>query len=391
MGIKNLKYLINKYAASAVNERYLYSYENKVIAIDTSIYLYRFIYKNGEPIELLVKQIMRFLKNKVTPLYIFDGKPPKEKSDVLDERSERKKELIERQKQIRKLIEKKEDKKDTTPVDIQDQEQGKEQDQKVGDVVTYVEDVIPVELIDLNLEELKEELEKVDKRIIVVNGKIISDCKHLFRLMGVPYIVANGEAESLCAKLSQNGLVYGCLSEDTDILANGGRYFIRNFNVNNNKIIEYDFDKMLKLFGLTYAQFIDVCILCGCDYTCTIKNIGLEKGYKFIKEYGNMEGLIKFIETENKRFAEKNKDIRYVVPKEFDYVKARELFVNCGNNEDYKVLKKMIKLEVPQIDSLLQYLVGKAKIPVMNDIKRNLKKLYQNIEADKMQTIDNFF
>ncbi len=51
----------------------------------------------------------------------------------------------------------------------------------------------------------------------------------------------------------------------------------------------------------------------------------------------------------------------------------------------------MIKLEVPQIDSLLQYLVGKAKIPVMNDIKRNLKKLYQNIEADKMQTIDNFF
>ena len=31
--------------------------------------------------------------------------------------------------------------------------------------------------------------------------------------MGVPYIVANGEAEALCVKLTKNGLAEGCLSE----------------------------------------------------------------------------------------------------------------------------------------------------------------------------------
>ncbi len=411
MGIKNLKCLITKYAPGAVNERYLSVYENKVIAIDLSIYLYRFIYKNGEPLELLTKQIMRLLKNRITPLYVFDGKPPKEKSDVLDERNERKKKLVSKQSQIKYLIEKKQKEIEIEVKDkvIEDEVKVIEDEVKViedevkdiekeilseikGELQTIIDDKdIIEELMVMNLDELKEELEKVDKGIIIINSKIISDCKKLFKYMGVPYLVANGEAETLCAKLSKRGLVHGCLSEDTDILANGSRFFIRNFNVNNNKIIEYDLQKVLKGFGLSYEQFLDVCILCGCDYTSTIKNIGIEKALKFVKEYGNIEGVIGYVNSENKKNEEKNKDSRYIVPKEFNYKKARELFLTMVDTEDYDQIRKSIKLSVPQFDSLLIFLEDIAEVNVKNDIKRNLKKFHNIIESSKQMTLDSFY
>lgn len=378
MGIKNLKPLITKYAKEAVNERFLCTYEYKVLAIDISIYLYRYIYLNGEPLELLTKQTMRLLKNKVIPLYIFDGKPPKEKNDVLDERSIQKKELIDRRTQIKEILSKKEIIDDNVIDNIND------------DI-----DLIGVEdLYKMSIEELQVELEKVDKRIIIVNGKVISDCKKLFELMGVPYIVAKGEAESLCARLVKENLVYGCMSEDTDILSNGGRYFIRNFNVNNNKVIEYDLNVILDKFGMTYEQFIDVCILCGCDYTGTIKNIGMDKAYKFIKKCGNIENLIEYIKEENEKWAvnknNKNNTQKFIIPDNFNYIKARELFITCGNDENYDELKDIIKLHKPNLDKLIDYLSDTAKPPVISDLKRNLNKFVSALMNDGT-TIDQFY
>lgn len=380
MGIKNLKCLINKYAKEAVNERFLCHYEHKIIAIDISIFLYRYIYKNGEPLELLTKQIMRFLKNKVIPLYVFDGKPPKEKSGELEERYEKKQILINRQNQIKNLLNEKQD------------------IVEVSETETYkVQHETNVDLYEMDADELKGELAKVEKNIIIVNGKVIRDCKRLFDLMGIPYLVANGEAETLCARLIKEGIVYGCLSEDTDVLANGGRYFIRNFNVNNNRVIEYDLNIILEKFGVTYDQFIDICILCGCDYTCTIVNIGIMKAYDFIKKYGDIEGIIKYIDEENKNFREKqrksNKEERnkFTVPDDFDYWKARHLFKTCGDDENLDV---DIRLNKPKLPELLEYIGGIAKPNVITDLKRNLVKyvdtLRKNNDAKEL-TIDQYY
>ncbi len=340
---------------------------------------------------------MRLLKNKIIPLYIFDGKPPKEKNDVLDERSERKKELLDRQTKIKVLIEKKSKEKKTkveefleqteTPIKIIDEEPIEPIEQTEPNEVEVIAD----DLDDMNLEELREELEKVEKRIIVVNGKVINECKKLFDMMGIPYIVANGEAESLCAWLIKKGLAIGCLSEDTDILANGGRIFLRNFNVNNNKVIEYDLDKVLPSLGLNYNEFVDVCILCGCDYTGTIKNVGVEKAYKFIKDYKNIEGVIKYLEEYNQKNKDKNKEARYIVPKNFDYKTARKLFFTCGEKEDYDKCKSLIRLGSPQVDNTLKFLGDDIKTTVKNDVKRNLKKFHESIEHNRTKTIDNFF
>ncbi len=48
----------------------------------------------------------------------------------------------------------------------------------------------------------------------------------------------------------------------------------------------------MKGLGLTDDEFIDMCILCGCDYASKIEGIGPVKAYKFIKQYGSIENII---------------------------------------------------------------------------------------------------
>lgn len=66
-----------------------------------------------------------------------------------------------------------------------------------------------------------------------------------------------------------------------DTLAFGCPILIRSFH-KSNECLEVELAKILRLSGLTYEQFIDFCILCGCDYSTKIKNIGPVKAYSFI-------------------------------------------------------------------------------------------------------------
>lgn len=49
---------------------------------------------------------------------------------------------------------------------------------------------------------------------------------------------------------------------------------------------------MLKELDLNYDEFVDLCILCGCDYTDTIEGIGPITAFKMIKEHKTIEGVI---------------------------------------------------------------------------------------------------
>jgi flap endonuclease-1 len=80
-------------------------------------------------------------------------------------------------------------------------------------------------------------------------------------------------------------------------------------------ILEFDFDKILVELELTYDQFIDVCILCGCDYCDSIKGVGPVKALALIKKCGSIEGVLKEIDQ-----------AKYPVPEDWPFEAARELF-----------------------------------------------------------------
>ena len=317
MGIKNISLLLSQKCEGSFQKKSLKSYCNRIITIDLSIYLYKYLYNNNDHIEGLTRQILRLYRNGITPLYVFDGVPPKEKDSVIQERYNKKSNYLNRKDEL-----------------IAEIEQLNKDSLQNKDNITI----------------LKKELDKLNKKIISVTSNHISKCKELFDLFGVPYLVSDGEAESLCAKLCSDKIAYGCISEDTDILANGGNIFIRNFNASNNYIIEYSLTKILELLDITYEEFIDICILCGCDYTTKIKGIGPINAYKFIKKYKSIENLIQLINENNDKTLKK-----YKVPENFNYKKAKHLFLDIKNIDTSQYINN-IKLKKPQIENLINFL-----------------------------------
>ena len=52
---------------------------------------------------------------------------------------------------------------------------------------------------------------------------------------------------------------------------------------------EINRERVMADLGLTEDEFIDMCILCGCDYASKIEGVGPVKAYKFIKEFSSIE------------------------------------------------------------------------------------------------------
>ena len=78
---------------------------------------------------------------------------------------------------------------------------------------------------------------------------------------------------------------------------------------------------ILEELGLTYEQYIDFCILCGCDYTSKVPGIGPVKALKMIKRQKNIENVIEYINSDNKL------RIKHRIPDDFNYLIARRLFM----------------------------------------------------------------
>jgi len=81
---------------------------------------------------------------------------------------------------------------------------------------------------------------------------------------------------------------------------------------------------MLQGLELSYAEFVDLCILCGCDYTETIDGVGPVTAYKLIKEHKTIENVIEHLKKENE--SEKRKK-KYIIPEPFLYEDSRDLFI----------------------------------------------------------------
>ena len=324
MGIKNLKTILQNFCENYSKTKNLKEYKGQILAVDSSIFIYKSLYNNSDVLDGMTRNILRFLKNGIIPYFVFDGKPPEEKNEILESRKERKNNLIKKKNIIENTINEK-----------------KNNSQNLNDIA--INDDINYDT--MHIDELEEELERVNKSIININSEHFELIYELLDYFGIPYIIANGEGETFCSKLYLNGKVSGIISEDSDVLVNGGKVFIRGFNPIKNSVEEYNLDIILNNLEIDYYQFIDLCILCGCDYTTKINGIGPITAYKLIKSYNNIENIIEYI----------NNGTKYKIPENFDYLKARDLFLNSFKDFNFEALK--IQLKQPNIKKLKNYLM----------------------------------
>ena len=87
MGVKCLnRYFTQHCKKGSIEKKHISCLKNKKIAIDTSIYLYKFCSQESLH-ESFYNMITLFRKYEIIPLFIFDGKPPPEKMDAIKERT----------------------------------------------------------------------------------------------------------------------------------------------------------------------------------------------------------------------------------------------------------------------------------------------------------------
>ena len=100
MGIQFLNSYIKKNTSTKSLEKItLFRLYNKIIAVDISIYLYKFI-SNGDLLENFYSMLCTFYYYKIIPIFVFDGKPRAEKKELLEMR---KMEKINAEKEYYKL------------------------------------------------------------------------------------------------------------------------------------------------------------------------------------------------------------------------------------------------------------------------------------------------
>lgn len=311
MGIKGLKKIIKKNAPNSISEINIKDLKGKTICIDSSILLYKFRYiYQSDNFHILgfLNKIIELLEYRVTPVFVFDGKPPDAKKEVLIKRFE----LRNKQKERIEILLK------------QKEQFGVENDPEFIDSDSELESELNLESIN-KLKLINKELEQLQKNMLNVTKKHSDEVMKLLKSIGIPFLIATSEAEEYCAFLQKNKYVDYILTEDTDSLTFGGNNIL--FNVPKNKHNFYLCNLNLTLEGLklNYNQFIDFCILCGCDYTCTISKIGPVTALNIIKTYGSIEAFIL-------------KNTKYIIPENFNFILARELFNK--NNSFPKLLEQ---------------------------------------------------
>lgn len=255
MGIKNLNTLIESNSLNGINKRHLSSFSGKILAIDTNVYLYKYLYGKSNHIDGMFFMINKFKKFNITPIFILDGKPPDEKTDTIKNR--------------RLIKDKLEEKLSLLKIEIKALE------------------------TDMEIQEIQKEIDVIEKKIIYVNRNVIDKTKTLFDLMGVVYIEADCEAEHYCSKLCNLDIVDGVVSEDMDTIACGSKLVIRNFTNRDDNVESYYLQDILYDLNLTYKSFIDLCILLGNDYNHRPRGLSPHDVYNIIKEYGSIENMLK--------------------------------------------------------------------------------------------------
>jgi flap endonuclease-1 len=281
MGIKDLLKFIRKYAPNCLISTKLSDYTGKKIAIDTSLIIYRYILAmrktgrdllsseghNTSHLYGILNLIIKLFNYKITPVFIFDGKSPDIKKATLQKRWENR--------------------------------------------------VQAEEKLETNIELTKEQKITYFIQSFKITSEIIDDTKKMLTVLGVPYIEAPEEADSQCISLLENNLIYAVATEDMDLLTFKCNRLLKNFFSYDEDIIEINYNKMLEDLKINDNQFLDLCILLGCDYLPRLPGLGQVKSFDYIKKYKSIKNILE-LNTIKK-------------PENYNYEKVEEYFKTASS------------------------------------------------------------
>lgn len=226
MGIPFLNNILREQCDQYIWQIGLAELAGKKIAVDISIYLYKYETTNTL-IENMYLMLSIFRQYNIIPIFVFDGKPPPEKKALLQKRRESK-------------------------------EAAKNEYTKLKD--------------EIQTTDKREHLEQLKKQFVYMTHDKIDKVKDLIRAYGATYYDAPGEADELCALLVIKKKVWACLSEDMDLFVYGCSRVLRYLSLSNQSVILYYTKGILEQLNMTQKEFREICVLSGTDYNINENN-----------------------------------------------------------------------------------------------------------------------
>jgi flap endonuclease-1 len=350
MGIKQLFKFLSENAPKSIKEQTMSNYTGRVLAVDASMCLYQFVvairlgaenqHQNlmndqGEVTSHIggfLTRTLRMMEAGIKPVYVFDGKPPEFKSAELQERKE---------------------KREKAEAELKEAQETGNQDAVL----------------------------KQTKRTVKVTQKMNQDTRRLLTMMGCPIVEAPCEAEATCAALVKGGKCYGAVTEDMDVLTFGSPVQIKNLfstqsgGGRDKPVYEISLETALEQLNISMDQFIDFCILCGCDYADTLRGVGPHTGFKLIFENETIEKILEKIESEK-------------IPEKWKFNEARGLFKN-PLILDTTTVSFDWTLE-PDYDGLRNFLINENQFSP-DRVEKSIERLKNCRKAKTQMRLDSFF
>lgn len=275
MGIKNLNTLLKKHCQDSIIQVPFTKLKHRRIAIDALLWIStnaavarKSIVNNTDvtldPInenaisnqwmDAGIKFSIKFLKYNIIPVWVFDGESPTLKSQTKESRVQTKQQYKQKANELHESM--------LTNILTQSKED-------ISDLRKY--------LINSGFTR-KEDIELF---------------KNILDNIGIPVLTAKSEAEKLCSELAIEGRVCGVWSSDTDNLVCGCPVMFTCASMNKG-VLCLDgrrLDLVLEGLGLNQEEFVDLCIMAGCDFNTNIPRVGIMRSYDLISRYGSIDEL----------------------------------------------------------------------------------------------------
>lgn len=206
--------------------------------------------------------LKKFLESGITPIYIFDGKSPPEKGKCRDKRNAKR---IKHEADFQAAM-----------------MQG---NSLAPEMCTNDHPIIV-------------QIKRAATYLYPCDGEIIGTMKEFLGSLGIPIIQCNEEAERLCAQLCLSGHCSAAYTKDRDTLAHGCPLIMVDlpgntiYNGAMTPAVEIiDLQQILIGLGLKFEEFVDMCIMLGCDYNDRIPQIGPKKIETFIQKFRRIHNI----------------------------------------------------------------------------------------------------
>jgi 5'-3' exonuclease len=215
MGVKCLNKFLKQYCT--LRRVHLNNLEGMKIAIDTQNFLYQII--QGDLIKNLERFCKVLTKYNILPYFVFDGKPPQYKLEIIEQRRKHFK-----------------------------------------DCSTELERMLQMDHLSENDKIRQLYLEKQTHRLTY---KKIVQVKSYLDKRNIKYVIPNDgvEADDVCVDMCNNNEADAVISEDMDIVGSGCNKVVRSIDIEKETCIIYNLESILIELNLSKDNFKKMCHL----------------------------------------------------------------------------------------------------------------------------------